>query len=457
MAEGNCEFNGSGGQYFLTVILHLFILTMLTCGIYAPWAWVKIFQLKASHTTMRGRQVVFTGTGGDLLILTIVQGLLIVVTLGFYTPWAICKFLGWKAENTLVGDRPSQFNGTGGSLFLFYMIHLLILPLITLGLYYLYGIYRFYAWKEENTLYGGEKTSFGGRFWDFLKISLITWILNGLTLSLFMPWALAMLYRWQVEGLAVGPDASVDHFEPAKTNLAFAAALVLIALAPILAFTFYAKNQYDKFTGMAQAAKMMQMHAESPRTTIKLGPSVPKHSPPPSQAFRKESVGKVTIKSDGTASVQESRKPGSSFSRAWLHASKGDFQQAEREYTQAIERNPKDRDAYYNRGLVYVQLKEYDRACQDFEAALALDPKFIEAYCNRGNAHFQAGRPELAVKDYDQAIRLNPKDGDVYFNRGVALLSMGKEAQATEDFRKAAALGQKKAKAQLAAAPMRAQ
>jgi Flp pilus assembly protein TadD len=60
------------------------------------------------------------------------------------------------------------------------------------------------------------------------------------------------------------------------------------------------------------------------------------------------------------------------------------------------------------------------------------------------------------VKDYDQAIRLNPKDGDVYFNRGVALLSMGKEAQATEDFRKAAALGQKKARAQLAAAPMRA-
>ena len=452
MAKGNCEFNGSGGQYFLTFLIHLSILTLVTFGIYAPWAWVKIFQLKASHTTIRGREVVFTGTGGELLTLMIVQGLLTFVTLGIYAPWAICKFLSWKAENTLVGDRPSQFNGTGGSFFPFFLIHLLILPLITLGLYYLYGVYRFYAWKEENTLYGGEKTSFGGGFWDFVKISLISWILNALTLNLFMPWALAMLYRWQVEGLAVGPDASVDHFEPAKTNLAFAAALILIALVPILAFTFYAKSQYDKFMGMAQAAKMMQMRAGSPQTTIKLGTSLPKHSPP-IKSFRKESVGKATMKSDGTGSVNESPKPGSSFNRAWVCATTGDFQQAEREYTRAIQANQKDRDAYYNRGLVYVQLQEYDRACGDFDAALALDPNFFEAYCNRGNVHLEAGRPELAVRDYDQAIRLNPNDGDVYFNRGVALLSMGKEAQAREDFRKASALGQKEARARVAAAP----
>jgi tetratricopeptide (TPR) repeat protein len=272
-----------------------------------------------------------------------------------------------------------------------------------------------------------------------------------------MPWALAMLYRWQVEGLAVGPDASVDHFEPAKTNLAFAAALILIALVPILAFTFYAKSQYDKFMGMAQAAKMMQMSAESPQTTINLGPSLPKHSPPttPSKSFRKESVGKATIKSDGTGFVDESRKPGSSFNKAWVCARTGDFQQAEREYTRAIQANQKDRDAYYNRGLVYVQLQEYDRACADFDAALALDPRFFEAYCNRGNVRLEAGRPELAVRDYDQAIRLNPKDGDVHFNRGVALLSLGKEAQAREGFHKAAALGQKKARAQLWAAPSR--
>jgi uncharacterized membrane protein YjgN (DUF898 family) len=328
MAKGNCEFNGRGGQYFLTVFIHLGILTIFTFGIYAPWAWVKIFQLKASHTTMRGRDVVFTGSGGDLLVLMLVQGLLTLITFGFYAPWAICKFFSWKAQHTLVGDRPSRFNGTGGSFFLFYLVHLVLLPIITLGLYYLYGIYRFYAWKEENTLYGGEKASFGGGFRAFFKISVISWILNGLTLNLFSPWALAMLYRWQVEGLAVGPDASVDHYEPVRTNLAFAAALIVIALVPVLAMGLYAKSQYDKFMVMAQAAKMMQMNAGAPQATIKLDTSPRKHSPL-SKKFQKESVGQATIRSDGTTKAAESRKPGSRFNRAWVYASKGDFQQAE--------------------------------------------------------------------------------------------------------------------------------
>ena len=41
MAKGNCEFKGTGGQYFLPVFIHLGILTLITFGIYAPWAWVK--------------------------------------------------------------------------------------------------------------------------------------------------------------------------------------------------------------------------------------------------------------------------------------------------------------------------------------------------------------------------------------------------------------------------------
>jgi uncharacterized membrane protein YjgN (DUF898 family) len=452
MAKGNCEFNGTGGQYFPAVFIHLFILTTLTLGFYAPWAWVKIFRLKASHTTMRARDVSFTGTGGELFVLILVQGLLTLVTFGFYAPWAICKFFSWKARNTRVGDKPSQFNGTGGSLFAFYLIHLLVLPILTLGLYYLYGIYRFYAWKEENTLYGGENTSFGAGFWDFFKISLITWILNGLTLNLFMPWALAMLYRWQVEGLAVGPAAGVDHFEPVKTNLAFAAALVVIALLPVLAIGFYAKNQYDKFAGMAQMAKMMQMNAGSHRAAIQFGKSTSKPlNPSMNKAARKEPVGRVTITGDGGAN-SESRDSGARYNRAWLYASKGDLQKAEKEYTQAIQLNQKDKYAYYNRALVHVQLADYNSAFGDFTSALALDPNFYEAYCNRGNAHFQAGRTELALKDYEQALRLSPDDGDVYYNRGVVLLSVGKKTQAINDFQRAAELGHEKAKARLGSA-----
>ena len=174
MARGNCNFSGNGGIFFSTVLIHLFILSAITLGLYLPWAWVRIFKLKASHTTIQEKGVQFVGTGGQLLVLGLVQGLITLITLGLYGPWAICKFFDWKARNTIVGGTPSRFKGTGGGLFPLYLVHLVILPVLTLGIYYVYGFYRLYAWKEEHTLYAGQKTSFGGGFLAFLKISIIS-------------------------------------------------------------------------------------------------------------------------------------------------------------------------------------------------------------------------------------------------------------------------------------------
>jgi len=119
MPKGNCKFEGTGGEYFFTILIHLFLLSIITFGLYSAWAWVKIFRLKASHTTINGKSVTFSGSGGELLVLMLIQGLLTIVTLGFYAPWAICKFFTWKAQNTQVDSKSGQFTGTGGSLFVF--------------------------------------------------------------------------------------------------------------------------------------------------------------------------------------------------------------------------------------------------------------------------------------------------------------------------------------------------
>ena len=143
MTKGNCQLKGTGGQYFATVLIHLFILGALTCGVYTPWAWVRIFRLKASHTVINDKPVTFIGTGLQFLLIILIHGILTVITLGFYLPWALCKIFTWQAQNTLVGGKPSQFMGTGGSLFLFYLVHLFILPLLTIGIYLFWGIYLY--------------------------------------------------------------------------------------------------------------------------------------------------------------------------------------------------------------------------------------------------------------------------------------------------------------------------
>jgi tetratricopeptide (TPR) repeat protein len=61
--------------------------------------------------------------------------------------------------------------------------------------------------------------------------------------------------------------------------------------------------------------------------------------------------------------------------------------QAITSFTQAIEVNPENTDAYMQRGRANKELKEYDKAIQDYTTALDLDPEEEAAYAGRGNAY----------------------------------------------------------------------
>jgi tetratricopeptide (TPR) repeat protein len=467
MAKGNCQFNGTGGQYFGPVFIHLFLISFLTFGLYSAWAWVKIFRLKASHTTVNGKPVIFTGSGIDLFKLILIQGFLTLVTFGLYFPWAICKFFSWRAQNTLVEDKPGQFTGTGGTLFLFNLIHLMILPMLTLGIYYFWGLYRLYAWKEEHTKYGGEKTSFGAGFGEFLKVSFISYVVNIISLSLFAPWAMCMLFRWQVNGLAVGAGEEIEHFPPVKTNIIVVGVMMAIGLSVFFVLGLFIKGQVENVQRMrAEMERMqrMQMAAlkrnktpyappSSPRATQKASEksrseALPQPAMPPSvMPSEKRSTPEEDI--DYESEVKElsdlinrdSKNVRAFYNRAWLHEFNGNLQMAEKDYSWAIGIDGTYTDAYYNRGLVHIRMKNYDQAIEDFSEAIRLNPAAADSYCNRGNANYQAGKNDLALRDYNAALKIDPDDSDLYYNRAIVYLAKGEEAKAMEDFQKAAQMG----------------
>jgi len=469
MAKGNCEFKGTGGQYFGTVFIHLYLLGIITFGIYSAWAWVRLLKLKASHTLINGKEVSFQGTGGQLFGLIVVQGLLTLVTFGIYGPWAFCKYFDWRAGNTMVGGKPSQFNGSGGSLFLFYLIHLLLLPMITLGLYYFWGIYRFYAWKEEHTRYGGEETSFGGSFGAFLKISIITWILNTVTLNLYAPWAWCMFCKWQIEGLAVGDGATVEHFPPVKTNVFVVIILIIVGIFCLAAIVFVAKNAAERGWKQQQFARLKQLHTQtlrkrkSPGILKRQQARKPRFLKPKFKAAVQGGSGEkhLVLRSDAREKLQVAvvmyddvvkktetrikKKPGDAdahYDRAWLYGAHLELEKAIEEYTQAIHLKKEFADAYYNRGLVYSAKGMYKEAIQDFSAAIKLNPKAVDAYCNRGNAYFFMGKTDLALADFGRALKVSPADGDVLYNRALVYDATGNRAKAKKDLRRAMALGQ---------------
>lgn len=469
MPKANCQYKGTGGQYFATVFIHLILLNILTFGIYGPWALVRLFRLKASHTTIDGKPVSFIGTGGQLFMLSLILSLITIITFGLYMPWAVCRFISWRAQNTLVDGTPSRFTGTGGSLFLFGLIHLLILPMLTFGIYTFYGWYRFYAWKEERVRYGGEKTSFGAGFGEFILVALFAYFLVPLTLYLILPWVTTRFFSWHIKGLAVGPEESEIHFPPVKTNVPVVAVLILIGLTPYIAGGLFVKRQFAQVQQIQAQMARMQMEASTQQKTFKMPKRSPGRFPMPSKGLKasplpkpgqstSKPLGNVKESSEKAVTYESemrrlnnsinlgSTDAGTFYDRGWLHSQAGNLLKSEKDYTEAIRLNGQDGDAYYNRGLVYVKLQKYEQAVADFDEAIEMDPSAVDAYCNRGSANLQLGRTDPALNDFDAALKLSPNDADLHYNRALAYLAKGENPKASAGFKKAASMGHAGAK-----------
>jgi tetratricopeptide (TPR) repeat protein len=86
----------------------------------------------------------------------------------------------------------------------------------------------------------------------------------------------------------------------------------------------------------------------------------------------------------------------------------------------AIRLNPKDAQAYYNRGVTYLRLGRHDAVLADYGAALRIDPKLAaKVYANRAIVYHALGRETEALADFGAAIRLDPTNATAYFDKGL--------------------------------------
>lgn len=77
-------------------------------------------------------------------------------------------------------------------------------------------------------------------------------------------------------------------------------------------------------------------------------------------------------------------------------------------YKKIILAQPQYPDAYYNAGLLYMDMDSIDRAMQEFNLNIQVDPAFYQAYYYRGLCQEMKGNPEDARRDYEQALNLAP-------------------------------------------------
>lgn len=159
------------------------------------------------------------------------------------------------------------------------------------------------------------------------------------------------------------------------------------------------------------------------------------------------------------------------FQKANFASRQGDFREAIRLYTEAIEKKADLVDAYNNRGLAYRQVGESDRALRDFDQATKLRAAYWEAWYNRsqvladggrwresladlerlpptyrdsayvlvalGNARMQLNNRAGALADYDRALRLDPRNAEAFVNRGALFFAEKQPDRAEADFKQA--------------------
>ncbi|MCP6763116.1 MAG: tetratricopeptide repeat protein [Fischerella sp. CENA71] len=124
------------------------------------------------------------------------------------------------------------------------------------------------------------------------------------------------------------------------------------------------------------------------------------------------------------------------YTRGNEKTNKSEQQKVIQTYNRVISKNPRDINAYINRGIGYYRQDQYDQAITNYTQALNINQN-IHAYINRGIAYHRQGKYELAIADYNKALSINNNSVDAYINRGITYRRQGKYKLAIADFNKA--------------------
>ncbi|MDH3929743.1 MAG: tetratricopeptide repeat protein, partial [Deltaproteobacteria bacterium] len=94
----------------------------------------------------------------------------------------------------------------------------------------------------------------------------------------------------------------------------------------------------------------------------------------------------------------------------------------------------------FQQGLSFLEFGQYDEAIRAFSEAIELSPQYSEAYRNRGLAWAKKGEFDQAISDFTKAVEINPGDGQAYYNRGTVWAEKGALKWGLTDAEKALSL-----------------
>nr|WP_277610974.1 YjgN family protein [Microbulbifer celer] len=235
-------FSGNGYEYFKIWIVNI-LLTIVTLGIYAPWAKVRNAQYFYGNTSLDNASFAFTADPVKMLIgrlialgllvaFMVIQsfspltGVLLGISLVFVFPWVLNRTLAFYARNSTYRSIRFRFVGKYSDA----LINFLgwpILSMFTLGLLTPFAIYKQKQYVVENHRYGNQSFSFRARAGDFYTLVLVAIGVGlvGIIAGALIGWVLGMVYEPLAAltglGVMIGYALGILYFVTNMNNLIF--------------------------------------------------------------------------------------------------------------------------------------------------------------------------------------------------------------------------------------------
>lgn len=207
--RGKFEFHGNGGELFSIFIIN-FILSVITLGIYTPWAIVKVVRYMAGKTTLDGVEFSFEGSGGDLFSLYLINMILTAITAGIYSPIATLRITEYYTKNLAYKDKKFAFDTSNLCDFWCLIFIQGILTAITFGIYTPWAMVKIRRNILERTSYDGEQFGFTAKGGDLFCLYLIQGILTIITLGIYSPWAIAKITNYIMNNTTYGENGKFN-------------------------------------------------------------------------------------------------------------------------------------------------------------------------------------------------------------------------------------------------------
>ncbi len=204
------SFSGEGSRYFGIWAVNT-ILTILTLGIYYPWAKAAKRKYVWNESQLNEHRFVFHGTGMEMF-----RGFIIVYVL----------FVG-----LLVLTFKFNF-----AIFLFYLIAALVMPL---------GIFGAWRYRASRTSYRGIHFYFDGNMKEFLLLYYKNLIFVIITVGIYLPWMRVSIMNYLFDHTSLG---DVAFSFSGKGEDLFIINLLGLILPPVtfgLYASWYTANRFD--------------------------------------------------------------------------------------------------------------------------------------------------------------------------------------------------------------------